>query len=129
MEGAAERDDPGPARHAAGELQRSVDRLRPGVQEHHRVERLGERLDQRVREPRDRLGEAERVDRPDEAVDLGVDRRVDPRMGMAEGRDRDAVGEVEVGVPVGVEQAMALAVAPLALEVAARGSASDGARG
>ena len=36
------------------------------------------------REARDRLGEADRVDRPDELVDLGVDRGRDPRMGVAE---------------------------------------------
>ena len=60
----------------------------------------------------------ERVDRPDEPVDLGVDRRGHPRVDVAERRDRDAVREVEVGAAVGVVQPMALAVAPLALEVA-----------
>ena len=43
----------------------------------------------------------------------------DPRMGVAQGRDGDAVREVEVGLAVGVEQAVADTVAPLALEVAA----------
>ena len=43
----------------------------------------------------------------------------DPRVGMAERRDGDAVREVEVGPAIGVVQAMALAVAPLALEIAA----------
>ena len=48
------------------------------------------------REPRDRLGEADRVDRPDQLVDLGVDGGRHPRVGVAERRDRDPVGEVEV---------------------------------
>ena len=43
----------------------------------------------------------------------------DPRMGVAQRRDRDAVREVEVRLAVGVVQPVALAVAPLALEVAA----------
>ena len=61
-----------------------------------------------VGEARDRLGEPDRVDRPDEPVDLGVDRGGHPRMGVAQGGHGDPVGEVEVGPPVGVEQAVAL---------------------
>ena len=38
---------------------------------------------------------------------------------MTERRHRDPVGEVEVGATIGVEESMALAVAPLALEVSA----------
>ena len=66
----------------------------------------------------DRRGEADRVDRPDQPVDLGVDRGRDPRMRVAERRDRDPVGEVEVGLAVGVVEPVALAVAPAALEIA-----------
>ena len=78
VEPAAERDDAGPARHPAGELERAVDRLGAGVQEHHRVERVRHgRGEHRAR--RDgRLGEADRVDGPDQPVDLGVDRGRDP---------------------------------------------------
>ena len=52
-------------------------------------------------------------DRPDEPVDLGVDGRRDPRMGVPERGDRDAVREVEIGAAIGVIQAVALPVAPL----------------
>ena len=71
-----------------------------------------------VGELRDRRGEPDRVDRADQPVDLGVDRGSDPRVGVAEGGDRDPVGEVEVGPAVRVEQAVALAVAPRPLEIA-----------
>ena len=47
----------------------------------------------------DRLGEADGRDRTDQPVDLGVDRRRHPRMGVAERGDRDAVGEVEIRRP------------------------------
>ena len=67
----------------------------------------------------DRRGEADRVDRADQPVDLGVDGRGDPRMRMPERRDRDAVGEVQVRPPVRVVQAMPFAVTPVAHEVAA----------
>ena len=120
VEAAAERDDPGPAGHPAGELERAVDRLGARVQEHHRIERVREGRGERRRQARDRLGEADRRDRPDELVDLGVDRRRHPRMGVAQRRDRDAVGEVEVRLAVGVVQPVALAVAPRPLEVAAQ---------
>ena len=45
----------------------------------------------------DRLAVAHRPGRADEPVDLGVDRRGDGRVMVPEGRDRDPVGEVEVG--------------------------------
>ena len=66
----------------------------------------------------DRFGEAERIDRTDQPVHLRVDRGRHPWVDVAQRRDGDAVGEVEIGAPVGVEQAMALAVAPLTLEIA-----------
>ena len=66
----------------------------------------------------DGLGVADRPGRPDQPVDLGVDRRGHPRMGVTEGRDRDPVRKVEVGAAGRVEQAMADAVTPAALEVA-----------
>ena len=47
VEATAERDDPGPAGHAPCELERPVDRLRARVQEHHRIERVGEGRGQR----------------------------------------------------------------------------------
>ena len=120
VEATAEGDDPGPSGHSPRELQRAVDRLRAGVEEHDRVERVaGTSPPGRVASSRDRRGEADRVDRPDQPVDLGVDRRRDPRMRVAERGDRDAVGEVQVGPAVRVEQPMALAVAPVAHEVAA----------
>ena len=62
--------------------------------------------------------EPDRVDRADQPIDLGVDGGSDPRVGVAEGRDGDPVGEVEVGPAVRVEQAVALAVAPRPLEIA-----------
>ena len=37
---------------------------------------------------------------------------------MTERRDRDAVGEIEVGPTVGVDETVALAVTPFVLEVA-----------
>ena len=86
-------------------LSARVDRLRAGVQEHHRVERLRERRRELVRQAGDRLGEADRRDRADQPVDLGVDGRGHPRVGVAQRRDGDAVGEVEVGRAVGVDTA------------------------
>ena len=68
---------------------------------------------------RDRFGEAHRADRPDEPVDLGVDRGRHPRMRVAERGHGDPVGEVEVRLAVRVVQAVAVAVAPVAGEVAA----------
>ena len=52
----------------------------------------------------------------------------DGRVVMAEGRDRDPVGEVEVGLAGRVEQAMALAVAPAPLEVATEDRRQRGGR-
>ena len=124
VEAAAERDDPGPAGDPARELERAVDRLGARVQEHHRIERVRERRRELRRQPRDRLGEADRVDRPDQLVDLGVDRRRHPRMCVAERGDRDPVREVEVGAAVGVVQPVALAVAPRSAGNSGRGRAS-----
>ena len=74
---------------------------------------------EQVRGTGDRLGEADRVDRAYELVDLGVDRRGDPGMLVTECGDRDAVGEIEIAAPVGVDESMTLAVAPFVLEIAA----------
>ena len=120
MEAAAERDDPGPAGDPPGELERAIDGFRAGVQEQDGVERVGKRGRDLRREARDRLGEADRRDRSDEPVDLRVDRRGHPGMGVAQGGDGDAVGEIEVGLAVGVDEAMALPVAPFTLEIAAQ---------
>ena len=119
VEAATERDDARPTRDPARELERAVDRLGAGVEEHHRVERLGERRGELLGEPGDGLGEADRVDRADQLVDLRVDRGRDRGMHVPERRDRDPVREVQVRRPADVVQPMALAVAPLPLEIAA----------
>ena len=119
MEPATERDDARPTRDPARKLERAVDRLGTGVEEHHRVERLGESRGQRLGESGDGLSKADRVDRADQLVDLRVDRGRDGRMHVAERRDRDPVREIQVGLPAHVVEAMALAVAPLPLEIAA----------
>ena len=115
-----EGDDPGPSGDAAGELQRAVDRLRARVQEHDRVDRVGQRLGEHPGERHDRLAVADGAGRADQPVGLGVDRGGDPRVGVAEGRDGDPVREVEIGAAGRVEEAMALAVVPAPLEVAAQ---------
>ena len=61
---------------------------------------------------------AHRPGRDDEPIDLLVDRRRHRGMVVAERRDRDPVGEVEVGRAGRVVQAVTLAVAPAPLEVA-----------
>ena len=119
VEGAAERDDPRPSRHAPAQLERRVDRLRAGVEEHDGVDRVGQARRDGIGRARDRLREADGVDRPDQSVDLGVDRSIDARMVVAERRHRDAVREIEIGAAVGVEQPVTLAVAPLTLEIPA----------
>ena len=81
-----------------------------------------------VRQARDRLGVADRAGRPDQPVDLGVDRGGDRRVVVAEGGDGDPVGEVEVRLAGRVVQAMALAVAPAPLEVAAEDRRDVGRR-
>ena len=118
VETALEGDDPGPARDATGELEGRLDRLRAGVEEEHRVERLRHRRGDLLGETGDGLGEAHGPGRPDESVDLGVDRGRHGRVVVAEHGDRDAVREVEIGLAIGVVQPVALAVTPLALEVA-----------
>ena len=85
VEPAAEGDDPGPAGDPPRELERAVDGLGAGVQEHHRVERrpgTSPRAPSRARE----IGSVNPIALigPIELVDLGVDRRGHPRMGVAE---------------------------------------------
>ena len=99
VEGAAEGDDARPARHPAGELERRLDRLGARVHEEDRVERLGERRRELVGQADRRLRVADRGRGHDEPVDLLVDRRGHRRVMVAERRDGDPVGEVEVGPP------------------------------
>jgi hypothetical protein len=56
----------------------------------------------------------------EDAVDLGVDGGGDARVAVTQDADGDPVGEVEIGIAVRVEEAVALAVGPRALEVAAQ---------
>ena len=120
VEAAPERDDPRPPGHAASQLQRRVDRLGPGVEEDRRIERRREHRRELVGQTGDRFREAHRRDRTDQLVDLGVDGGGHPRMDVPERRDGDAVREIEVCATLGVEQPVTLAVAPLALEIAAK---------
>ena len=118
VEAAPVGDDPRPARGPSGELERGLDRLRARVHEEHRVEGLRERGRELVRQADRGLRVAHRHRRRDELVDLLVDRRRDRRMVMAQGRDGDPVGEVEVRLAGRVVHPVALAMAPAALEIA-----------
>ena len=126
VEGALEGDDRRPAGRPSGELERRLDRLRPGVQEEDRVDRVGQRPGEHLGQDLDRLGVADRARRPDEPVDLGVDRGRDRRVMVTQAGDGDAVREVEVAAPGGVVQPVALAVAPADLEVAAEDRRKEG---
>ena len=128
VERAAERDDPGPARDPAGELERPVDRLRARVEEQDRVERVRERAGEHPGELDRRLREADRVDGAHQPVDLGVDGGGDPGMGVAQRGDGDPVREVEVLAPGRVVQPVADAVRPAAVRVAADDRRHVGAR-
>ena len=128
VERAAERDDPGPARDPAGELERAVDRLRARVEEQDRVERVGERAGEHPGQLDGRLREADRVDGTRQPVDLGVDGGGDPGMGVAQRGDRDPVREVEVLPPGRVVQPVADAVRPAPVDVAADDRRHVGAR-
>jgi hypothetical protein len=109
VEAAAEGDDPRPTGHAPRELECAVDRLGPGIEEHDRVQRLRERRRQGGRQLADRRGEADRVDRADQPVDLGMDGRRDSWMGMSERVDSNAGCKIQVRPPVRVVQPMPFA--------------------
>src|SRR5581483_8808729 len=105
VEGALERDHRLPLRREAGELDRVLDRLRPGVEER-RLDRPGD-----GREPREALGErdVELVGHDGEvgvaeALELLLRRGDDVGMRMADVQAADAAGEVDEGVPVDVGQ-------------------------
>ena len=119
VERSPERDDRGPAGDPPRELERPVDRLRAGVEEQDRVERVRQRVREHPRQRHRRLGEPDRVDGTDQAVDLGVDGRSHPRMRVPERGNRDPVGEVEVLAPRGVHEAVADPVRPAPVHVPA----------
>ena len=136
VEGAVEGDDVRPTGRPAGQLDGPVHDLRAGVAEVDRVEALGHLLDQHLRQARHRLQVPETVADVEQAVDLRVDGRIDPGVGVAEGRHGDAVGEVEVAAAVGVVEPVALAAHPGPLEVATQdgrergqGAVTDGRAG
>ena len=120
VEAAVERDDPGPAGDAAGELharRRSPPSPSSGTS---RCRSAAGSVSASIRASvTTGSAVADRAGRADQPVGLGVDRRGHPRVVVAERRDRDAVREVEVGPAVGVVEAVALAVVPAPLEVAA----------
>ena len=91
-----------PAGVVAGELERGLDRLGAGVgEEHPGVGHRGERGQALADVGVDREVEVGRAVVQD-VVDLGVDRRVDGRVGVAGGGDGDAGVEVEEAVAVDV---------------------------
>ena len=118
VEGAVEGDDRRPAGRPARQLERALDGLGAGVAEEDGVERVGQRAGQHLRQPRNRLVVAHALHQVEQSVGLGVDGGSDGGVPMAEHGDRDAGGEIEVGLAVRVVEAMALAVVPVALEVA-----------
>ncbi len=120
VEAAAEGDDARPTGHPTSHLEGALDGLRARVEEEDRIERVGHLGRDHLGQTVDRLGEADRARRRDEAVDLRVDGGGDGGMMVPERRDGDAVGEVEIRPAFDVEQAMPLAMAPGALEIAAQ---------
>ena len=88
----------------ARQLDGALDGLRARVAEEHRVERRRHGRGDRVGELRHRLEVAEPVADVPELVDLGVGGRLHARVAVAEHRDRDAAGEVEVLLAVGVPE-------------------------
>ena len=56
----------------------------------------------------------------DDPIDLGVDRRIDLRVSVPQRRDRDPVGEVQVGLAARFVQAVSFAATPFPLEIAAK---------
>ena len=100
-------------------LSDGFDRLRAGVREEDRVERVGHRLGDHLGQAADGLEIAQRVADVEELVDLLVDGLRHGRVVMAERRGGDAVREIEVAPARGVDQLVALAAIPGTLEVAA----------
>ena len=119
VESAPEGDDPRSTGDPAGEFERPVDDFGARVEEHDRIDRVGQGGHQFVRQARRRFGVADHRDRSDQSVDLGVDRGRHAWMGVTQRGHRDPVGEVEIGLAVRVVQVVSAAVAPFALEVAA----------
>ena len=128
VERSAEREECPPAGDPPRKLERRFDRLRTRVEREHRVERFRERRRELMGEADHRLREADGAGGDDELVHLLVDRRRHCRVVVAQPRDRDPVREIQVGLAFGVEQPMALAMGPRALEVAAKDRREIGPR-
>ena len=99
VEAAPEGDDARPPGHAASHLERALDRLRARIEEEDRVEWVGHLGRDHLGQPVDGLREADRVGRAMSRSDLRMDGGRHGRMVVAERRDGDAIGKVEIAVP------------------------------
>ncbi len=120
MEGAAERDDAGPSRHAARELEGSLNRLRAGVAEEDRIQRIRAGLGQHRRETPHRFEISQGIADVEELVRLVLDRGGHGRMVVTKRRGGDAARKIQKAPALGVIEGVALSVAPVALVVASQ---------